>query len=105
MHRLDAEFGQEPKGKQIQITVYKTVQSELGFAIFACLMMNNLFSDAVEACILSKVGNVTVHFSIHLNILDDFPAIGFQSAVEVVQILDAGYSTGCGIEQFGRNGF
>ena len=87
MHRLDAEFGQEPKGKQIQITVYKTVQSELGFAIFACLMMNNLFSDAVEACILSKVGNVTVHFSIHLNILDDFPAIGFQSAVEVVQIM------------------
>ena len=68
-------------------------------------MMNNFFSDTVEACILSKVGNVTVHFSIHLNILDDFPAIGFQSAVEVVQILDAGYSTGCGIEQFGRNGF
>ena len=105
MHRRDTEFGQEPKGKQIQITVYKTVQSELGFAIFACLMMNNFFSDTVEACILSKVGNVTVHFSIHLNILDDFPAIGFQSTVEVVQILDAGHSTGCGIEQFGRNGF
>ena len=93
------------RNQRVSRSVYKTVQSELGFAIFACLMMNNLFSDAVEACILSKVGNVTVHFSIHLNILDDFPAIGFQSAVEVVQILDAGYSTGCGIEQFGRNGF
>ena len=34
VHGLDAEPGKEPKGKQVQIPVYKTVQPELGLSVF-----------------------------------------------------------------------
>ena len=50
-------------------------------------MMYNLFSDTVETGIFSQVGNVAVHFAVHLNVFHYVPAIGFQSAVEVVQIM------------------
>ena len=82
MHRFHAEGRQEPQGKQIQVAVDETVQSELGLSIFACLMMYNL-----EAGIFSQVGNVAVHFTVPLNVFHYVPVIGFQSAVEVVQIM------------------
>ena len=37
--------------------------------------------------IMEQVGYVAVHFTVHLNVFHYVPVIGFQSAVEVVQIM------------------
>ena len=89
VHGLDAEPGKEPKGKQIQIPVYKTVQPELGLSVFACLMVHYFLADFLEAGILGQVGDVAVHFAVNLYILDHLFAICLQSAIKVVQVFDA----------------
>ena len=64
-------------------------------------MVYGLLADACEAGCLGQIGDVSVHLAVNLDVLDHFAAIGLQSAVEVVQILDAAHSPGCGIEEFG----
>ena len=100
MHGLDAEPGKEPKGKQVQIPVYKTVQPELGLSVFACLVVHHFLADFLEAGVLGQVGDVAVHFAVYLYILDNLFAICLQSAIKVVQVFDARYFAGGGIEQF-----
>ena len=104
MHGLDAEPGKEPKGKQIQIPVYKTVQPELGLSVFACLMVHHFLADFLEAGVLGQVRDVAVHFAVYFYILDHLFAIRLQSAIKVVQVFDARYFAGGGIEQFGGEG-
>ena len=58
VHGLDAEPGKEPKGKQVQIPVYKTVQPELGLSVFACLMVHHFLADFLEAGVLGQVRDV-----------------------------------------------
>mgnify|MGYP007107555695 CR=1 FL=1 len=67
-------------------------------------MVNRLFAYLVEACVLGQVWDVAVHLAINLDILHHVAAISFQSAVEVVQIVDAAHLACCGIEELGRNG-
>ena len=81
MHRLHSEFRQEPKRNQIQISVEETVESEFGRAIFTCLVVYYLFT-----YLLCKVGDIAVHFAIYFDVFHDIFAIGFQTAVEVVQV-------------------
>ncbi len=100
MHGLDAEPGKEPKGKKVQIPVYKTVQPELGLSVFACLVVHHFLTDFLEAGILGQIRDVTVHFTIYFYVLDHLFAIRFQSAIKVVQVFDARYFAGGGIEQF-----
>ena len=45
-----------------------------------------------------------MHLTVHFDMFYDLFAIGFQSAVEVVQVFDARYFAGGGIEQFGGEG-
>mgnify|MGYP007102640711 FL=1 len=86
VHGLDAEPGKEPKGKQVQIPVYKTVQPELGLSVFACLMVHHFLADFLEAGVLGQVRDVAVHFAVYLYILDNLFAICLQSAIKVVQV-------------------
>ena len=86
MHRLHSEFRQEPKRNQIQISVEETVESEFGRAIFTCLVVYHLFTYLLESGILSKVGDIAMHFAIYFDIFHDIFAIGFQTSVEVVQV-------------------
>ena len=79
VHGLDAEPGKEPKGKQVQIPVYKTVQPELGLSIFACLVVHhqarkygktkfglnrfvNGYLDLLSLWFLSRFGIKPMHF-------------------------------------------
>ena len=46
-----------------------------------------------------------MHLTIDLDVLHNLLAVGFQSTVEVVQVLDTADFTGSGIEELGGNGF
>ena len=61
----------------------------LVFPEFACLMVHYLFSDFREAGIFCQIGDVAVHFTVYFDVLDHVPAIGFEPAIEVVQVVDA----------------
>lgn len=98
MHRLDSEFGKEPKGEQVQIAVDKAVEPEFGSAVLACLMMYHLFTDFLESGVLCQVGDITVHFTVHFDVFYYIFAICFQSAVKIVQVFDARDFTCGGVE-------
>ena len=89
MHRLLAEFAQEPKRKQVKEAIDKTLDTEFAFAVFPFLMMNRFFRNLVEAGILCQIRNVPVHLTIYFNVFYDLFPVGFQTAVHIVQ-LDAG---------------
>ena len=105
MHRLLAKLGLEPQGEQVEVAVHKAVETELGHAIFASLVVHHALTDFGVAGILSQVRNVAVHVAIHLNVLHHLAAISLQTAVEVVKIVNAAHLARCGVEQFGGNGF
>ena len=48
--------------------------------------MNYLFTNVTEACALRQQRNETVHLTVNLDAFDHFIAIGFQAAVEVMQL-------------------
>ena len=105
VHRFFAEFGLKPQREQIEVAVHKSVETEFGHAIFACLVLHHAFADFGVAGIFCQVGNVAVHIAIHLNVLHHLQAICLQAAVEVVQIVDAAHLACRGVEEFGRDGF
>ena len=46
-----------------------------------------------------------MHFAVDLDVFNYFVAVGFESAVKVVQVLDTAHLTRCGVEEFGGDGF
>ena len=52
-------------------------------------MMHHLLTDALESGILGQVGDIAVHLAIHLDVLHHLATVGFQSTIEVVQIMYA----------------
>ena len=60
--------------------------------------MDYFFSYLLESGIFGQIGDVAVHFAIYLDIFYYYFAIGFQSAIEVVQVFDTRYFTGRSIE-------
>ena len=66
--------------------------------------MNRLFAYLGKTCILGKIWDITMHLTIYLNILDYVEAISLQTAVEVMQIVDAAYLACSSIEELGRDG-
>lgn len=46
-----------------------------------------------------------MHLAVDFDVLHHFLAIGFQTAVEIVQVLDSAHAAGRGVEQLGRQGF
>ena len=90
MHRFFAERRQKPKCQQVEIAIYKAVQThEFGRPIFTCLMLYYLFTDLIEACIFSQIGNITMHLAIYLDVFYHSLAIGLQATVEIVKVLNA----------------
>ena len=67
--------------------------------------MHHLLADFGETGILGQVRDIAVHLAVHLDILHHIYAIGFQAAVEVVEILDAAHAPRRGVEEFCGNGF
>ena len=66
--------------------------------------MNGLLADACEACVLGQIGDVAMHLAIHLDVLYHFAAIGLESAVEVMQIVNAAHPACCGVEELCGDG-
>ena len=77
MHWFLTEISEEPKRQKVEITIKETVDSKLRFAIFACLMVHYFLTDTPESCLFGKVRDVTVHLSVHLNVLYNITPIGF----------------------------
>ena len=72
-------------------------------AVLACLVMDNLFPDAGKSGLLGQHRDVAVHFAVEVDGFDDLAAVGFQSAVEIVQG-EPGGPSGDPVVQFGREG-
>ena len=105
MHWFLAEVAEEPEGHQVEIAVNEAVPAhELGGAELACLVVYRFFANLGESCVLGKIWNVAVHLAIYLDVLHHVAAIGLQSAVEVVQVVDAAHLACRGIEELGRDG-
>ena len=64
-------------------------------------MVYGFLTNLVKTRVLGEVGDETVHLPEHLDVLDHLLAIGFQSTVEVMQVLDTTDLAGSGIEEFG----
>ncbi len=67
-------------------------------------MVHYLFSDFREAGIFCQIGDVAWISTVYFDVLDHVPAIGFEPAIEVVEVVDAGYGTCCSIEKLGGDG-
>ena len=101
MHRFFAECREEPKRQQVQITVYKAVEShKLRRAILTGLMMYDFLADLVKTGIFRQIWDVAMHLAIDLDILHDCLAVCLQTTVEIMQILDTTDLAGRSIEQF-----
>ena len=103
MHGLNAEFRHKPQREQVEVAVNETVETEFGGAVFASLVMNHLLAYLLKSRILCQIRHIAVHIAVYLDVLHHLVAIGFQAAVEVVQIVYAAHLAGGGIEEFGGN--
>lgn len=104
VHRLGTELACEPERGEVKVAVDEAVKSEFARAVFACLMVDYLLAYASEAGIFGEIRDVTMHVAVDLDVLDDLIAVGFESAVEVVEVLDAADTACRGIEQLGGYG-
>ena len=67
-------------------------------------MVYRLLAYLVEAGVLCQIWYIPVHLAIHLDVLHHILAVGFQSAVEVMQIMYSAYLPCRGVEELCRNG-
>ena len=63
--------------------------------------MHDLFADSFETGLLGQERDEPVHFAVNLDAFDHLVAVGFQAAVEVVQ-LDSGSQPRRAVEEFTR---
>ena len=83
-HGLGPEAIEEPKGDKIEVTIDETVEAELCLPILACLVLDDLLANLLIAGVLGDVGDVAVHITVELDVLDDFALVCLKTAVEVV---------------------
>ena len=62
-------------------------------------MLNHLLANLAKSSLLGQVGDVAMHLTIYLNIFHYSLTIGFQTAVEIMQVLDATDFTSRSIEK------
>src|SRR3546814_5099313 len=68
-------------------------------------MLNNLLIDASETRPFGKHWDVSVHLPINFDALYHFFPVGFQPAVEIVQVMDTRHAPRNGVKKFGRHRF
>src|SRR5690606_28021280 len=98
------ELTDKKYGEQIQEAIDKAAKPELCGSIFTRPVFYHLFTDLLKAGPFGNNRNVAVHFTIHFNPFDYLPAISFQPAVKIMQIMNPRHPAGYAIEQFGGNG-
>ena len=105
VHRLDAEGGKEPKGYQVQVSVEETIPpAEFCLAKFPCLMVYDFLANLLETGILCPIGGIGMNLGVQFYLFYNIFAIGFQAAIEIVQVLYAGNLACRSVEQFCRYG-
>ena len=68
-------------------------------------MVDHFLSDFGKSGVFREVWYVSVHVAIYLDMFHHLVAVGFQSAIEVVKIVDAAHASSRGVEQFSGDGF
>ena len=66
--------------------------------------MDDLLTNLLVTGILGYIGDISVHITVELDVLDDFSAIGLETAVEVVEVMNARDGAYGGVEELGGNG-
>ena len=94
----------EQHGDQIQVAFHGTFEAELRAAVFAGVVLDDLFADTAEPGLLRQNRNETVHLAVDLDRLDNLAAVGLQPAVEIVEF-DAGDPARRPVEEFARPAF
>ena len=103
MHRLLAEVGEEPQRQQVEVAVEEAVDAELRVSVFPGLVVDDLLTNLVEARVLGQVGDVAVHLAVDLDVLHHIATIILQSAVEVMEVVNAGNFAGRSVEELRRD--
>ena len=70
---------------QVQVALDHAFHAELRGAVFARPVADYLLADAAESGLLGQDRDVAVHLAVDFDRLDHLAAVGFQSAVEVVE--------------------
>src|ERR1700729_3407554 len=105
MHRPLAKFADEKYRHQIQQAVDKPAYAKFGFAILAGAMFNYLLPYLYKPGPFGYYRDVAMHFAINLDVFDYGFAVGFQSAVKVMQVVYPAHTAGSGVINFSRNSF
>src|ERR1051325_699146 len=81
------ESSHERDRHQVEKAVDETFQAEFTFAVLTLAVLHHLLSYLMKARPLRDNGNVTVHLAIHFYRFHHILAIGFEPAVEIVQVI------------------
>ena len=65
-------------------------------------MAYDFLANLLETGIFCQVGDIAMHFAVHFYVFYNIFAIGFQAAIEIVQVLYAGNLACRSVEQFCR---
>ncbi len=104
VHGLFAEFGHEHDGHEVEVAVDEAVHAKFGDAELTFAVLDDFLADVGEASPFGDDGDVAVHLAVDFDGFDDVAAIGFETAVEVVEFDAAEHARGA-VEELGRDVF
>ena len=104
MHRTPAKTADKPKCNQIQKATDKALCPKFRVSVRSCLMLHFFLCNTLKTSIRRQNRNISVHIAIDIYGLYNLFFIGFQTAVEIVQIHSRNLSRRC-IEELGRQVF
>ncbi len=85
MHGSFGEFTAEGDRHDVQETIDKPAQPEFGYPVFPGPVFYRFFRYLFKTGPFSEYGNIAMHLSVHFNTLHYFTAVGFQSAIKIMQ--------------------
>src|SRR3954471_5699801 len=85
MHWPFLKFAYKCDSCQVKEAIDKTFPAKFCRSIFPCSVFNYFFADLSKSCPFCNYGDVSMHFTVHLDAFYNFFFVGFQSAVEVMQ--------------------
>jgi hypothetical protein len=98
VHWFLSKPADERDGQKVEKPVYKSFDSKFRSPVLSFLVHNRLFRNAGESGPLRDQWNVAMHFSVNVDISHHSAVVGFESAIEVMQ-LDAGEFAGNVVEE------
>ena len=102
VHGLFAKAADELHRQQIEKAIDEALPAKLGDAVFAGAMLHYFLPYFMKAGMLGQYGYEAVHLAIYLYALYHLPAVGFETAVHIVQLYAAEPAVYCIVQLGGQ---